>query len=50
MAAIFIKSRNDQSVKILNQPGTTYDLELWEALKARLAVTDQQLADILNNT
>ena len=49
MAAIFIKSRNDRTVKILNQPGTTYDSELWEQLKTRLGMTDQQLADTLNN-
>ena len=48
--AIFIKNRNDQSVKILNHSGGTYDLELWEDLKTRLGYTDQQLADRLNNT
>lgn len=46
---IFIKNRNDNTVKILNQPGTAYDSELWEQLKARLGKTDQELADILNN-
>ena len=50
MSAIFIKSRNDQEVKILNQPGTSYELELWDQLKSRLGLTDQQLADRLNNT
>ena len=49
MPAIFIKSRNSKSVSILNQPGTTYDAELWEQLKTRLSKTDQELADILNN-
>ena len=48
--AIFIKNRNDESVKIINNPGATYDIELWENLKTRLGVTDQQLADRLNNT
>jgi hypothetical protein len=48
--AIFIKSRNEGTVKLLNQPTTTYDIELWDTLKARLALTDQELADQLNNT
>lgn len=46
---IFIRNRNDKSVKIINNPGATYDAELWDNLKARLGVTDQELADILNN-
>ena len=48
--AIFIKNRNDRQVKIINNPGVTYDIELWEQLKSRLNLTDQQLADRLNNT
>ena len=48
--AIFLKNRNEKSVKIINQPGATYDYELWEQLKSRLAITDQELADRLNNT
>ena len=50
MAAIFIRSRNENTVKIINQPGTTYDADLWDQLKIRLGMTDQQLADTLNNT
>ncbi len=48
--AIFIKSRNEKTVSLLNNPGAQYDLELWEQLKTRLALTDQELADRLNNT
>jgi len=46
---IFIKSQNENTVKIINQPGTSYDADLWEQLKVRLGKTDQELADILNN-
>ena len=48
--AIFIKNRNEKSVQIINNPGAAYDAELWEQLKTRLSLTDQQLADRLNNT
>lgn len=48
--AIFIKNPNDRQVKIINQPVTTYDIELWEQLKALLNLSDQELADRLNNT
>lgn len=48
--AIFIRNRNDQTVKILNNPGVQYDAELWDSLKTRLGMDDQQLADRLNNT
>ena len=48
--AIFLHNRNERQVKIINNPGVTYDLELWDQLKARLGVTDQELADRLNNT
>jgi len=48
--AILIKSANENTVKILNNPGVTYDAQLWEDLKTRLGLTDQQLADRLNNT
>ncbi len=47
--ALFLKSRNQQSVTILNQPSETYDLTLWDSLKARLGITDQELANRLNN-
>ena len=47
--AIFIKNRNDEAVIILNQPVSTYDAELWEQLKTRLGITDQELANRLNN-
>ena len=48
--AIFVKSRNDGTVSIINNPGSTYDAELWEQLKSRLGLTDQELAERLNNT
>ena len=48
--AIYIKEDNGRSVTILNQPGTTYDSDIWDRLKAALALTDQELADRLNNT
>lgn len=48
--AIWIRSRNDNEVKLLNNPGAVYDGELWDQLKARLGLTDQELADQLNNT
>jgi hypothetical protein len=47
--AIFIKSRNEQQVTILNQPSQAYDLALWEQLKTRLSLSDQELANRLNN-
>ena len=46
---IFIKNRNEETVRILNNPGAEYDAQLWEDLKTRLGFTDQQLADALNN-
>ncbi len=48
--AIFIYNRNNKQVKLLNNPGATYDRELWDQLKTRLGITDQELADRLNNT
>ena len=48
--AIFLKNRNENAVTIMNNPGATYELTLWETLKTRLGLTDQQLADRLNNT
>ena len=48
--AIFLYNRSEKSVKIINNPGAVYDAELWEQLKTRLGITDQELADRLNNT
>ena len=49
MTTLFMKNKNDNSVIILNVPQARYDLELWENLKARLSMDDQQLANTLNN-
>lgn len=48
--AIFIRNRNDNTVTIMNQPGASYDADLWDQIKARLGLNDQELADRLNNT
>jgi len=49
MAAIWMPTDNGKTIKILNQPGTQYDADLWERLKTALGLTDQELADRLNN-
>ncbi len=49
MTTYFSKSQNEESVTILNQPGSTYSMDLWERLKNAYGLTDQQLANNLNN-
>jgi len=49
MPAIWMPTDNGETIKILNQPGTQYSAEIWERLKTGLGLTDQQLADRLNN-
>lgn len=49
MPAIFMPTDNGDTMRILNQPGTQYDMALWERLKSGLGLTDQELADRLNN-
>ena len=36
-------------VVIYNQPGKRYGIDLWEQLKTQEALTDQELAEVLNN-